>query len=406
MARLFSSGFELGSNGNNFDFHTSNGVIVVDTSNPRSGTYCLHTTALVSGTAQRVSFRHVGAEVAGHWFFRKFFRPSTRPTAANTIIKFAGSFNVITVKLDNLGKLVLADEVGTIGTSASALTNGQYYRIEIEFDSTTAPGAHVIRLRVDDVIFVESAARTFTHTSIQQMDIGGNLGGEAQTVGDWCWDDIGINDTTGTAQTSWCGDGKIVHLRPTANGDANSGQVRGGADSGADWSQLSEVTPNDATDYIELNTTTGVVWVNITDSVTVGIGGAYVISLVAVGGRITLASAGAGNWFPSLKSQASGATLDGAPVTLALATWASHDDTSGSQQYKVTAYVDPQTGGAWTATKLDSTQIGAKTTDGSPATRISALWALVEYIPFTVTVPTTLKGGLTGGLSVPSGGLL
>lgn len=404
MARLYSSGFELNSNGNNFDFHTSNGVIVVDNSNPRSGGFCLHTTALVSGTSERVSWRHIGAEATGHWFFRAFFRPATRPGAANTIIKLAGSFNVAFVKLKADGTLELSDEVGIIGTSA-ALTNGQYYRLEIEFDSTGAGGTHVLRLRVDGVEVAGNGARTFTHTSIQQMDIGGNLGGEAQTVGDWAWDDIGINDTTGTAQNSWCGDGKIIHAVPVANGDANSGVTRGGADSGADWSQLNEVTPNDATNYIEMATATGVCWVKPASSAALGIGGAYIINLIAVGGRITLASAGAGNWFPSIKSQSGGAVLDGAPVTLALATYATHDDTSGAQQFKVTAYVDPQTGGAWVASKIDTMQFGAKTTDGSPATRVSALWALIEYVPFIVTIPTVLKGGLVGGLAVPSGGL-
>lgn len=404
--RLYSCGFELNSNGANFDIHTTNGVVVVDGTNPRSGSYCLHTTALVSGTSQRASFRHVSAEAAGHWFFRACFRPHTRPSAANTILKLAGSFNVITVKFDNLGKLVLADEVGTIGTAAVALTTDVYCRIELEFDTTTAPGAHVIRLWVDGQVVVESAARTFTHNSIQQMDIGGNLGGEAQTVGDWCWDDIAINDTTTGDQNSWCGDGHIVHAIPTGNGDANVGVTRGGADSGADWSQLNDVPPNDATNYVEMATTTGVVWCNVTDAAALGIGGAYVIKLVSVGARITLASAAAGNWFPSIKSQAGGAVLDGAPVSLASASWFAHDDSSGLQQYKVTAYTDPQSGGAWVASKLDSMQIGAKTTDGNPATRVTALWALIEYVPFTVVIPTVLKGGLVGGLSVPSGGLL
>lgn len=405
MARLYSSGFELNSNAASFDIHSVNGVIVVDATNPRSGARCLHTTALVSGTGQRASFRHIGAEAAGHWFFRGFFRPATRPNASNTIIKLSGSFNVILVKFKSDGTLELSDEVGVIGTSASALVNGTYYRLELEFDSTGAGGTHVARLRVDGVEVAGNAARTFTHTSIQQMDIGGNLVGEAQTVGDWCWDDIGINDTTGAYQNSWCGDGHIVHAVPLANGDANTGSVRGGADSGNDWDQVDEVTPNDATDYMELTLTTGVIWVKVTSSATLGIGGAYVINLVAVGGRITIASAGSGNWFPSIKSQSGGTVLDGAPVTLASTSWFAHDDSTGSQQYKVTAYVDPQSGGAWTAAKLDTMQIGAKTTDASPATRVSALWALIEYVPFTVTVPTVLKRGLNGGLQVPSGGL-
>lgn len=404
--RLFSAGFELRSNANDFDFHTSNGVIVVDTSNPRSGTHCLHTTALANGTSQRASFRFIGAEAAGHWFFRFPFRSGTRPAAANTIMRLSGSFVPITVKENNDGTLTLADEVGVIGTSAGALTIGQYYILELEFDSTGAPGTHVARLRADGVEIAGNGARTFTHTTIQQIDIGGNLSGEAQTVGDWCWDDIAANDTTTADQNTWCGDGHIIHGLLISNGDANSGVTRGGADSGSDFGQIDEVTPNDATDYIEMNTTTGVIWGKIPSFATLGLGGADIINLISVGGRITLAAAGPGNWFPSIKGQSGGTVLDGAPVTLASTTWFCHDDTSGSKQYKVTAYVNPQDGGAWTADQLGSLQIGAKTTDGSPATRVTALWALIEYVPRTVVIPLVLKGGMVAGLDIHSGGLL
>lgn len=405
MARLYSCGFELNSNGVNFDIHQSNGVIVVGSGTVRSGTYALHTTALVSGTSQRASFRHVSSAGNGPYWGRGYLNVTTRPSADNSIIRLEASGIPLRVALTSTGTLKLIDEIGTIGTSAGALTNGQWYRLEVLFDSTGGAGTHIAKLRVDGVEVVAATNRTFTNPTIQQFGFGGNLNSETQTVGDWWWDDIAINDSTGTAQNSYPGEGHIIHLLPTANGDANSGTARGGADSGADWSQINEVTPNDATNYIEMNTTTGVVWCNVTDASGLGLGGAYIIPFVAVGGRITIASAGTGNWFPSIKSQASGTTLDGTPVSLTSTSWFAHDDTSGSQQYKVTAYVDPQNGGSWTVAKLDSMQIGAKTTDGSPATRITALWALVEYQVQTVNIPTVLDDGIIAGLSRFDGGL-
>lgn len=405
MARLYSSGFELNSITVGQEIHQSNGVLVIGSGTVRSGTYALHTTALVNGTSQRASFRVVNAAVTGPLWSRVYINITTKPAANNTILRFSGGAASLIVKLTTTGALILTDQNGDIGTSAGTLNTGTWYRLEVKFDGSGGAGTHIATLRIDGVDVVTASNRTFTNATVQQFDIGGNMSGEAQTVGDWWFDDVAVNDNTGANQNSWPGEGHIVHGHPNANGDANVNVTRGGVDSGADWSQLSEITPNDATDYIEMGTVTSVVWTNITDSTTLGIGGAYVIPLIAVGGRVTLASAGAGNWFPSIKSQAGGTALDGSPVTLALATWASQDDTSGTQQYKVTAYTDPQSGGSWTAAKLDSVQIGAKTTDGNPATRVSTLWALIEYQVQTVTIPRVLDDGIIAGLSRFDGGL-
>lgn len=405
MARLITCGFEQNSTTVGMEIHQSNGVLVVGSGTVRTGTYALHTTALVSGTSQRASFRHVNSPTAGPFFGRAYLNITTKPSANNTIMRFSGGAATLIVKLTSTGTLILTDQNGDIATSAGALSTGVQYRLELKIDGTGGAGTHIATLRVDGADVVTASNRTFTNPTVQQFDIGGNMSGEAQTVGDWWWDDVAVNDNTGSVQTSYPGEGHVVHLLPTGNGDANSGVVRGGADSGADWSQLNEVTPNDATNYIEMATTTGVVWVNVQDASVYSIGGAYIIPFVSVGGRVTLASAGAGNWFPSIKSQASGVVLDGSPVTLALATWASNDDTSGTQQFKVTAYTDPQNGGSWTAAKLDSIQIGAKTTDGTPATRVTAIWAIVEYQVQTVNIPTVLDDGIIAGLSRFDGGL-
>lgn len=404
MARLWTSAYGLQSNVAGIgDFHQSNGTIVVDFVD---GKWWHHVTSLVSGTSQRTSHRCVNAAVQGPLFGRARLKLTTLPSAANRIMRWSAGGIPLFVSLTAAGNLQLSDETGLIGTSSTALVPGTYV-IEVEFDSHLGAGACVAILRINGVAEVTSTTRTFTSTTVQQFDVGGNLASEAQTVGDWRWTDIAINDNTaGGDQTSWPGaTGEVAYAFAISNGDANSGVARGGADSGADWSQLDDVPPNDATDYIEMATTSGVCWVKVTDPTSLGIGGAYIIKLVSVGGRVTLAAAGTGNWFPSIKSQAAGAVLDGSPVTLAATTWANNDDSSGLQQYKVTAYADPQSGGAWTTAKLATMQIGAKTTDGSPATRLTLLWAVIEFVPFTVNVPSVLPGSLYAGLAIPQGGL-
>lgn len=400
--RLWTSAYGLQSNVAGIgDFHQSNGVIVIDSID---GKWWHHVTSLVSGTSQRTSHRMINAAAQGPFFARGRFRLGTLPASANRIFRWSAGGIPLFGAITATGNIQLSDETGLIGTSATALSAGTYV-IECEFDSHLGAGACVAILRINGVAEVTATNRTFTSTTVQQFDVGGNLNSETQTVGDWRWTDIAINDSTTSVQNSWPGNtGEVAYLFPISNGDANVGVTRGGTDSGADWSQLDEVPPNDATDYIEMATTSGKCWVRVTDPTSVGIGEAYHITLVHVGGRVALAAAGTGNWFPSLKSQASGTELDASPVTLAATTWSNNDDSSGLQQYKVTAYTDPQSGGAWTTAKLRTLQVGAKTTDGSPATRVSQLFAVVEYVPFSVRVPAVMPGGVYAGLQVPSGG--
>lgn len=405
MARLWTSAYGLQSNVAGLgDFHQSNGAITVDFID---GKWWHHVTGLSLGTSQRTSHRMVNAAVQGPLFGRGRFKLTTLPAAANRILRWSAGGIPLFVALTAAGNLQLSDETGLIGTSATALTPGSTYVIECEFDSHLGAGACVAILRINGVAEVTATNRTFTSTTVQQFDVGGNLASEAQTVGDWRWTDIAINDTTaGGDQTSWPGSsGQIAYFFPVADGDAASGAARGGVDSGSFFGQVDELPPTDGTDYVELSTTSGVFWVKVTDPDSLGIGGAYIIKLVSVGGRVALASAGAGTWFPSLKSQSGGTVLDGSPVNLALATYALNDDSSGLQQFKVTSYTDPQSGGAWTKEKLETMQIGAKTNDGSPATRVSHLYAIVEYQVFNVNIPSVLPSNLYGGLWLSHGGL-
>ena len=66
------------------------------------------------------------------------------------------------------------------------------------------------------------------------------------------FDDLAINTNSGAYQNSWPGDGKIVHIRPNEAGD-NAQWNRGGTDSGANWSQVSEVTPDDINSFVTSN---------------------------------------------------------------------------------------------------------------------------------------------------------
>jgi hypothetical protein len=158
---------------------------------------------------------------------------------------------------------------------------------------------------------------------------------------------------------------------------------RGGADSGTDYGQVDEVTPNDATDYYILDADNDILDVGVENSSVAGIGASDAITLVQVGTRDTNGGGTTSNRNARLKSQASGTVLSGPNNSLNSSTWWTNARTStnGVAPYPITSYVDPQAGGAWTPALLDAMQVGIRASDATPDIWVSTLWALVEYVP-------------------------
>lgn len=402
MARLHSVGFELAgtvaATPTGYEIHDVSANVTplsIQTTTKRSGSYALRCGGsgqpLVSGAQSYARIRFQNAVGSGPFYVRTYVYFATFPSAANQFIALASGSVALRVSIDNSGVLRLIDEDGAVATAASGLSTGVWYRLEIEFDITGAGATDILKVYIDGVEVVGSTTRDIVST-INFVMLGGNIDAEAQTTGEWYFDDVAINDSSGTAQTSFPGDGKIVHLWPDGDGDADTLVTRSsgattptGTDRGANWQQLGSAfdkpSPNDATDFLLLTATTSEVLVACESAATGGIGASDTISLVSVGGRIRGATTSGANWIPRIMSQSAGTKTSGTTVALASATFSTNDDTTNTYQYQLTSYLDPQAGGPWTPSLIDSMQIGAATTDGNPDTLVSALWALVEYVP-------------------------
>jgi hypothetical protein len=404
MARLYSCGFELNSVTAGMEAHTISGTPEVQGTTKRSGNYALKIASLVSGTREMAGFRFIGTASSGPFFLRGYLAVTTYPSITVGIVRLVGAAVPAFLNLKTDGKIELRDEDGLVGTSTNAVPNDTtWHRIELRFDGTKGANLDEIELRIDGTSEVLSTTRDIAGT-VNEAQFGGNTGAEANTAGEWYWDDIGINDSTGSAQTSWPDAGAIIHLKPNGEGDADTAITRVGTDSGTNFGQIDEETPNDGTDGASMTATNSVIFVDVEAS-PAAIGSGDTVKFVAVGGRIAAAVAGTTNWFPSIMSQSAGTQINGTSTTIALATYATHDDTSGSQQYKLTQYTDPQGGGAWTKALLDTMQIGAKGTDGNPDAVVTTLWALVEYNPVVaggVTYPELERGrrGISRGVAL------
>jgi hypothetical protein len=67
----------------------------------------------------------------------------------------------------------------------------------------------------------------------------------ADGVGSGFHDDLAMNDTTGGADNSWCGDGRIIAIKPNAAGN----YTQWTPSAGSNWQNVDEVPSNSDTDY-------------------------------------------------------------------------------------------------------------------------------------------------------------
>jgi len=159
--------------------------------------------------------------------------------------------------------------------------------------------------------------------------------------------------------------------------------TRGGSDSGANWSQCDEVTPNDATDYNVSGTLNNTDLFNCAPS---GINSYDTVNVVHVGDRFSnIVADGTAQHYVLAEKTSSGTVATGAVVgSLNSTTWRSNGlSTTAFNPYGLTMYRDPD-GSAWTQSTLDSMQIGYQiTTGGSNGIAVSTVWAMVDYTPGT-----------------------
>jgi hypothetical protein len=376
MSRLWSSGFELNSTTNGVEWNDVSGSPTIQTTTVRSGTYALQISSLVSGTGKYVLYTLNDIGTQGPLFFRVYVRFATFPSAENIFIGDDNLYFYLTI--DNIGVVRLYDEDGQIGSGSSALSLNTWYRIEIQYDKTPVAGSHVIRAKIDGTEFAGSNTRNLAF-SIFGFMFGGNIGSEGNTTGNWFFDDIAINDSTGSFQNSYPGEGEIIHLRPNATGD-NSAWT-------GDNTDIDEVTPDDATTYIEaIEDGTDIEDVNI-DATPAALASDDTINVVQVGvrhGAVGVAGADP-EYALRIKASSGGTVEESSTITITAAAFATNGN-ANPHNYLLTLYDLPGASTtAWTKADLDTAQIGVHAvTTIAELPRISTLWLLVDHKPAAV----------------------
>lgn len=389
MARIFQDGFENNDTTTNRNTWDTWSLATISTTHVRTGTYAMRISSLASATPQGAVKKWLGTAANGPYYMRAYLYVVTPPSANNTIMGFTASSTLggsvrcsIILASDGTLKLFSGNSIGSqIGSASAAVTDSAWHMLELQTDTTAASGSRVIEARLDGSVFATSSAES--QSSSLAFTVGGNLGAESQTTGEWWFDDVALNDTTDTSQTSYPGSGKIITLRPNAAGDANgfTTQTGGTAGSTNNYTRVNEFPPDDATSFNGAHNLNTEDLFNMDDS---GIGASDTVNVVQVNGRFrnNVADLTTGIKFETEKTSG-GTKSQSAGITPDTTSW-NTNGTAIPRLPVLTLYTDPD-GAAWTQTTLDSMQAGYRIASGSTNDiDVTALWVTVDYTPAAV----------------------
>jgi hypothetical protein len=395
MARLFSSGFELNSVTAGVEFDVINPTPTISTATVRTGTYSMQINGATINVAKGVGYSYAAADTNGPFFLRFYLNITSAPNADTTIGCFQRltGFQSLTCVLTTTRtlKLFCGDGATAIGSASSVLNTGQWYRVEMKVDFTPATGSKVGELKIDGTTVATSSTLTTANLSggTSNILLGVNSEGEACTTDNIFFDDVAVNDSTGSNQTGYPGAGQIIHLKPNAAGDNNAFTVQVGGTAGAanNFTRVNEVPPDDVTSYNGDVLSGNIDDFNI-DNTPAGIGTNDTINVVQVGVRFRASVAAAEAAFKVRVKKASGGTVaSSAAIVPNSTTWNTNTNGTTPMTYPIIEYQNPDSAN-WTKALLDTAQVGYTiSTTNTNAADISNVWMLVDSTP--VAAPST-----------------
>lgn len=377
MARLWSSGLELNSLTANVELTASAGTPAIGTSVIRSGTYSLTFDTSGGAAVKSATYQYSASDLTAPIYYRIYLRVADDPSVTTYILKTLDSGpigNQIGIKLNTDLTLELwnNEDAAQIGSDSSALSLNTWYRIELKVDSTTIAST-AVEAKIDGTTFASGTANLARGQG--QLRVG-MLGDAAAAAGILYIDDIAINDSTGSFQNSWPGEGEIIHLRPNADGDNTAWS--------GDYTSVDEVTPDGNTSTTGGSTTIDTIEEYNLDATPAALASDDTINCVQVGVnyKATSTTGTTPRFILRIKS-ASGGTVEEGTEIITNSTSYNTNANAVPRNYNLTLYDLPGASTtSWTKSDLDTTQIGVRTTN-NPTTEavVTTMWLLVDHKP-------------------------
>lgn len=376
MARLKTLGFEYNENPTALSEFTSysTGGIEISTTTVRSGNYSGWFRNPTSGTGMYAGYQFSNANSTATFYMRGYLYITTLPTVASAVGGWYDSLNNDGggLQLQTNGALKQYDNAGVVCATSSVLNLNQWYCIEVRY------GTSAVELRLNGIVQGTNAAATTT--GVFSYRWGDNVDNDLNTVGEWFWDDLAINDATGTIQNSYPGPGKVVRLKPNAAGSINTfaTQTGGTAGSANNFTRVNEVTPDDATSLNGSNVLNQEDLFEMQDVTGVG-----EVSVVAVEARFRNNVADATTALKLEIAKVTGGTKTQSAALIPNSTTFQTNTAAGAipQTPPIVLYVDPN-GNPWNARTINSMQAGYLiSTGGTNRVEVTSLSVIVDYNP-------------------------
>lgn len=335
--RQFSEGFEGG------DLLRWNSIVTgftASTAIKRSGAYSAGANA---GGNPRIDYT-MGVSVS-EFYFRSGVRVTQYPSGNTDIIVFGlnANFSNGGITLNGDGSISyrakgFGGDTVLVTTAPAILPINNWCILELYLKLDTTVG--VATLRVDAVqrgTFNGNTRQGQGDSTINKISL------IAPPFNQINFDDVGLNDTTGTVDNSWLGDGHIIALAPNATGTVTQFLVTGSA---VNYLAVSEIPPNNDTSYVYTSATGTRDFYNLANTG---------LSNVVLG-RVWVEFVG--------KLSAADASSVGAALRIS---GTNFDDvlqplTTVYARYKTPEWtLNPYTSGVWTVADVDGLQAGLKT---------------------------------------------
>lgn len=391
--RIWQAGTELNSITAGVEYTRIDAGLSTTTAIVHSGMYAVETNAVAS--TMMTGDQEFAANQTDAGFFRAYVYCKNYPNlAAGTgerFMQFSNAANAVqeSIYINTDGTLTLrnSSSIG-IATSTAVVPLNQWNYVELQNNATAATG--VVTGRLNGVQF--GSANNNTKGSWARTYFG--LGNPAVTE-DCIWDDVALNDNTGSSQTSWPGAGNMLFLSPTSQGESNQwSDTSNSAGTTNNWTLVNETPPNDATTMVQTGTVNNTDWyINGVSPFPNGV----IVSAVTVSGRLrnNVADASTAVTFQA-ETSANGTVSQGTVIVPNTTTWFTDGRSSTIIAPTLVLSTDPS-GNPWTLQSIMALRIGPKLTTASVnRVQVTRMWAYVDYIAIdgicTVTGNLTIKG--------------
>jgi hypothetical protein len=309
---------------------------------------------------------------AQNWYGVRI-RFATLPSSDTVVVRIGSGTGVSGyINVDNTGRLNCQIQGGSASSSVATLSANVWYWLEILHDVSGT--THTIQARINGGTS-QSANRTGQAATTSRMNFLGTdvAGGGTYTAH---YDDLVVH----TAQTAFLANKRRVYvLRP--NGDWNNVWAISGGDGSSQSNSINEITPDDATSYIESSIANAVQLAAMT-SYTLASGESF--EGLSTYGRVgSTGTTGTRTVAANLRNGQAGTDAAGATWSASINGWQNNtvarDDATAP------------TGAAWDQTLMDNVVVRLLHSATTDLVRVSTVWSYASVlIPTTITTAVGL----------------